>query len=224
ESSLRQRKPCNCTKSQCLKLYCECFANGEFCKDCNCCNCANNLQHEEERTRAVKSCIERNPHAFHPKIVKGGVARHHNKGCNCKRSGCLKNYCECYEAKILCSKMCRCVGCRNFEESSDRQKLMQLADAAEVRVQQQTAAENKLSMQILGNTPVKHQTLSINGQRPPFTFVTLDVIEAVSSCLIAEADDNQLSEVMQERQVLEEFGRCLFQIIEMASKTRGLLF
>ena len=25
------------------------------------------------------------------------VSRQHCKGCNCKRSGCLKNYCECYE-------------------------------------------------------------------------------------------------------------------------------
>ncbi len=27
---VRPRKPCNCTKSQCLKLYCDCFANGEI--------------------------------------------------------------------------------------------------------------------------------------------------------------------------------------------------
>lgn len=26
---VRPRKPCNCTKSQCLKLYCDCFANGQ---------------------------------------------------------------------------------------------------------------------------------------------------------------------------------------------------
>lgn len=48
--------------------YCDCFANGEFCNNCNCNNCANNLVHEEERSRAIKSCLDRNPMAFHPKI------------------------------------------------------------------------------------------------------------------------------------------------------------
>lgn len=101
-NGMRPRKPCNCTKSQCLKLYCDCFANGEFCFMCNCMNCYNNLEKEEHRNRAIKNCLERNPNAFRPKIGKAkdtgetGV-RKHTKGCNCKRSGCLKNYCECYE-------------------------------------------------------------------------------------------------------------------------------
>ena len=38
----KRKFKCNCKKSKCLKLYCECFANQLFCgKDCECLNCAN---------------------------------------------------------------------------------------------------------------------------------------------------------------------------------------
>lgn len=59
-----RRKHCNCSKSQCLKLYCDCFANGEFCQDCTCKDCFNNLDYEVKRERAIRSCLERNPSAF----------------------------------------------------------------------------------------------------------------------------------------------------------------
>lgn len=83
--------------------YCECFANGEFCNNCNCVSCHNNISHEENRQNAIRSCLDRNPQAFRPKIGKclvGLSDRRHTKGCHCKRSGCLKNYCECYEVSI----------------------------------------------------------------------------------------------------------------------------
>lgn len=139
-NGIRPRKPCNCTKSLCLKLYCDCFANGEFCHLCNCMNCFNNLDKEEERQRAIRNCLERNPNAFRPKIGKGRDAgessvRKHTKGCNCKRSGCLKNYCECYEAKIACSSNCKCVGCRNIEDTMEKKNMRALSTVSEQALQ-----------------------------------------------------------------------------------------
>ena len=59
----KSKRPCNCTKSQCLKFYCDCFAAGEYCSGCNCKDCLNDHD-SEDRERAVKMCMERNPFAF----------------------------------------------------------------------------------------------------------------------------------------------------------------
>uniref|UniRef100_A0A8C7QYW9 Lin-54 DREAM MuvB core complex component n=1 Tax=Oncorhynchus mykiss TaxID=8022 RepID=A0A8C7QYW9_ONCMY len=208
-----------------LNGYCDCFANGEFCQSCNCTNCFNNLEHETERAKAIKACLDRNPEAFKPKIGKGKEGesdRRHSKGCNCKRSGCLKNYCECYEAKIMCSSTCKCVGCKNFEESPERKTLMHLADAAEVRVQQQTAAKTKLSSQISDLFTRTTPAITSGGGRMPFTFVTKEVAEATCECLLEQAEQAELIQQPQataERMILEEFGRCLMRIISSAGKT-----
>jgi hypothetical protein len=42
-------RTCNCKNSKCLKLYCECFASGEYCRDCNCVGCENTAQ--------VRACV-----------------------------------------------------------------------------------------------------------------------------------------------------------------------
>ncbi|XP_058795737.1 protein lin-54 homolog isoform X2 [Phymastichus coffea] len=226
-NGIRPRKPCNCTKSQCLKLYCDCFANGEFCHMCNCNNCSNNLGNEEERQRAIKSCLERNPNAFRPKIGKaretGDDIRRHNKGCNCKRSGCLKNYCECYEAKIPCSENCKCIGCRNVEEPTvHKQSLKDLVEAVEVRSAQLTLNKTK-SLQMSDPT-FRPPAASNSGARQPFNFLTDKVVEMTCQCLMAQAEEserNMIDDETSQKLIIEEFGRCLKEIIESAHKAES---
>ena len=58
-------KFCNCSKTLCLKLYCDCFARGEYCNEkCSCINCRNIFDFESDRQKAIKGCLERNKDAF----------------------------------------------------------------------------------------------------------------------------------------------------------------
>ena len=37
--------------------------------------------------------------------------------CTCTKSGCNKNYCECYKNKTKCNDLCRCRNCENHEKN-----------------------------------------------------------------------------------------------------------
>ena len=36
--------------------------------------------------------------------------------CTCSKSGCNKNYCECFKAKVKCNNKCRCIKCLNKQD------------------------------------------------------------------------------------------------------------
>ena len=111
---------CKCKKSHCLKLYCECFLAQKFCNaECICQECSNLENFQEKRNKFIEIVKEKNPTAFTPKIAKETTDRFadstgkHNKGCNCRKSNCIKKYCECFQAGVKCTDLCKCEDCKN---------------------------------------------------------------------------------------------------------------
>uniref|UniRef100_A0A2K1WV38 CRC domain-containing protein n=1 Tax=Populus trichocarpa TaxID=3694 RepID=A0A2K1WV38_POPTR len=133
-------KRCNCKKTRCLKRYCDCFAAGIYCAEtCACQGCFNRPEYEDTVLEARQQKESHNPLAFAPKIVQHVTEFHainvedaslftpssgrHKTGCNCKRSMCVKKYCECYQANVGCSNACRCEGCKNIHGRKEGEKL-----------------------------------------------------------------------------------------------------
>ncbi|GMH29248.1 hypothetical protein Nepgr_031091 [Nepenthes gracilis] len=150
-------KRCNCKKSKCLKLYCECFAAGVYCvEQCSCQDCLNKPIHEDTVLTTRKQIESRNPLAFAPKVIRSSdsvldledestrtpASARHKRGCNCKKSSCLKKYCECYQGGVGCSVSCRCEGCKNAFGRKDGSTMLGI----EAEIEEETRACEEISV------------------------------------------------------------------------------
>ncbi|KAK1382827.1 CRC domain-containing protein [Heracleum sosnowskyi] len=124
-------KRCNCKKTKCLKLNCDCFAAGYYCgQNCSCQGCFNRPEYQDTVLDTRQHIVSQDPLAFAPKILQQVAtvtyerflqdinkltpsSERNERGCNCKKSMCLKRYCQCYQSNVGCSDGCRCAGCKN---------------------------------------------------------------------------------------------------------------
>lgn len=93
---------CNCQKTQCNKYYCQCFREKRYCFNCNCQGC-NNQKPEYQSSNK------------HPTKEEKKEQKEIFVTCTCTKSGCNKNYCECFKSGLKCNSSCRCRNCENCE-------------------------------------------------------------------------------------------------------------
>ena len=128
--SLEEFKGCTWKKSEWIKLYCECFLNNKHWSTYwtwN--NCFNMSENDEELEKIRRKITSRNPLAFIDKLKpldedegedepptpqnSSQKKVKHVRGCNCRKSQCGNNYCECFHLGVGCTELCKCTDCQN---------------------------------------------------------------------------------------------------------------
>ena len=97
--------------------------NGE----CKCKGCENDdttMERQQKREAAVAEMQKKKANAFQSRFGGDGEEKAHLTGCNCKRSGCIRRYCECFQSGVKCTEKCKCCDCKNPAGSNPNSKPM----------------------------------------------------------------------------------------------------
>ena len=103
-NTISQKPKCTCSKTGCLKKYCNCFANGVPCEGCDCKNCENIAKKDNNINRSENDVFP---------VMHNHLNKTQRIICNCTKSNCMKKYCECFKQGFHCNSLCRCVECKN---------------------------------------------------------------------------------------------------------------
>lgn len=91
-------------------------------------------------------------------------------------------------------------------------------EAAERELQKE---KEKAIVERKRTAPEAPAAIGAPGPKQPYNFMTPDVIEATVQCMLAQAEECQkrdMSPAICEKLILEEFGRCLMEIINFSIK------
>ena len=129
---------CTCSKTKCIKKYCECFANGRLCIGCHCIDCLNKpifQKNENEINQNLNNDIANNNNDISVNNNNDINVNNNNDNsinsdnliqndisfisCTCSKSFCNKKYCECFKAGKKCSEKCRCLHCLNGNNNNE---------------------------------------------------------------------------------------------------------
>ena len=158
---------CTCKKTKCIKKYCECFSSGILCFNCKCENCENKTFFSDNFNRKNSNNIN-NTNKKEEEIKEKKESKQINETnldlsdndtkkliiCTCSKSGCNKNYCECFKAKVKCNNKCRCIKCLNKPDDS-----IQLDEEKNNNVKNISAPINNNNNKIENNIPLNSFTV-----------------------------------------------------------------